>query len=77
MRKDRLTWEEVEKLAGNEPITVHYDGIEKSGYCNEEHMTKQFNGCQFKQCSRHDFDVIFWPEGKTQCRDWRERKNED
>ena len=44
MKKSRLSWEQVAQLAGGDPVTVLYDGIERSGYCNEDHMMKMFDG---------------------------------
>ena len=77
MKKSRFSWEQVAQLAGGDPVTVLYDGIERSGYCNEDHMMKMFGGCELVKLTRHTFEVSRWPEGRTICRDWRERINEE
>lgn len=78
MKTAHLTWDDVcDRHADNEQITVYYDGIQKSGSRRDEQMKKMFEGCELVKLSRCGYEVMRWPEGKTQCRDWREHKNED
>ena len=60
MKTARLTWEEVKKRAGGQAIVVYYDGIEKRGHCEEEHMEKMFRNCELLQLSTRDYQVMKW-----------------
>lgn len=62
MKTAHLSWEEVKERADGRPITVFYDGIERNGYCLEEHMTKMFQGCELLQLTLNYFQVTKWPE---------------
>ena len=58
-----LTWQEVAAQAGHgKKITVHYDGIQRSGYWYEDHMMKMFSGCELLQLTENDFQVEKWPD---------------
>ena len=59
-----LTWDEVTEMAKGKAIVVHFDGIQRSGYCDEEHMIKKFSGCELQRMSLHDYQVTKWPERK-------------
>lgn len=74
MKKTGLTWAEVEKRAGDKAVVVMYDGIEKSGYCREEHMRKQFDGCELMQLNEHTFQVVRWAPEKTQLLNWKKSR---
>lgn len=66
MKIAHLSWEEVAERASGNPIVVYYDGIQRSGYCDEEHMRKMFGDCELLQLTRNDFQVMKWPErGRT------------
>ena len=61
-RSTHLSWEEVVKRADGEPIFVHYDGIQRGGYCWEKHMVKMFRDCELMQLTLNDYMVTKWPE---------------
>ena len=77
MKTAHLSWEEVAERAGGQVIDVHYDGIRRSGRCEEESMRRMFDGCELLQMTRTDYQVTRWPEGRTKLKDWRVHKNED
>ena len=62
MKTAHLSWEEVKQRANGSPIIVHYDGIQRSGYCREEHMEKIFRDCELLQLTSNDYQVMKWPE---------------
>lgn len=62
MKTAHLTWEEVEQQAAERPIIVHYDGIQRSGYCREEHMWKLFRECELLRLTMNDYQVMKWPD---------------
>lgn len=65
MKTARLTWEDVAKQAGDQKtIVVHYDGIYKSGRWYEDHMMKQFDGCELLRLATDHYLVMAWPERK-------------
>ncbi len=62
MKTAHLSWEEVAQRAGEKPIVVHYDGIQRSGYWYEDHMMKLFSDCELLQLTLNDFQVMKWPD---------------
>ena len=64
MKTAHLTWEEVAQRSDGQAVVVHYDGIFKAGYCDEEKMTKMFGDCELMQLTRTDYMVTKWPERK-------------
>ena len=46
-------------------ITVHYDGIQRSGYWYEDHMMQMFSECELLRLSNTDYQVMKWPEGRS------------
>ena len=61
MKAAHLSWEEVAQRAAGQVVDVYYDGIRRSGRCDEEHMNKIFAGCELLQMTRTDFQVTKWP----------------
>jgi hypothetical protein len=62
MKTAHLNWREVDDRANGEQVIVHYDGIEKTGRCHEEHMMKMFRDCELLQLTDRDYMVTKWPE---------------
>lgn len=65
MKNAHLTWDEVTKRADGQPVIVHYDGIQRSGYCDEEKMAKMFRDCELLQMTRNDYMVMKWPDKRS------------
>ena len=65
MKTAHLSWEEVRQRAGGKAIVVHYDGIVKSGYCDEEHMEKMVRNCELMQLTSSDYQVTKWPDKRS------------
>lgn len=62
MKTARLTWEDVMKQTGDErKITVHYDGIQRSGFWHEDHMMEMFSECELLRLTNTDYQVTMWP----------------
>ena len=62
MKTARLTWEDVMKQTGDgQKITVHYDGIQRSGFWYEDHMMEMFSGCELLRLTNTDYHVTKWP----------------
>lgn len=58
-----LTWQEVAAQAGQgKKITVHYDGIQRSGYWYEDHMMGMFQGCELMRMTENNYQVMKWPD---------------
>lgn len=62
MKTAHLSWEEVAQQAGEKPIIVHYDGIQRRGYWYEDHMMEMFSGCELLRLTNTDYQVTKWPE---------------
>ena len=62
-RTAELSWQDVEEQAQGEVVTVHYDGIQKSGRWYEDHMMQMFCGCELLRLTENDYQVTKWPEG--------------
>lgn len=77
MKTAHLTWADVQQQQGENTFTVFYDGLTATGKWYDDHMMKKFSGCELLRLSRTGYQVMRWPENMTQCRDWREHKNED
>lgn len=66
MKTANLTWEDVMKHTGDErKITVHYDGIQRSGFWYEDHMMEMFSGCELLRLTNTDYQVTKWPERRS------------
>lgn len=66
MKTANLTWEDVMKQTGDgRKITVHYDGIQRSGYWYEDHMMEMFSGCELLRLSNSDYQVTKWPDKRS------------
>ena len=66
MKTANLTWEDVADQTGDkQKITVHYDGIQRSGFWYEDNMMKIFSGCKLLRLSSTDYQVMKWPEGRS------------
>ena len=62
MKTARLTWEDVMKQTGDgQKITVHYDGIQRSGFWYEDHMMEMFSECELLRLTNTDYQVTKWP----------------
>lgn len=62
-RRTLLTYEEMaNRHKDTDRITVHYDGIEKSGHWYEDHMMNQFNGCKLVHLTGNEYQVAEWPQ---------------
>ena len=57
-----LSWQDVADQAQGKVITVHYDGIQKSGRWYEDHMMKMFSECELLRLTNTDYQVTKWPE---------------
>jgi len=66
MKTANLTWEDVMKQAGaGKKITVHYDGIQRSGFWYEDHMMEMFSECELLRLTNTDYQVTKWPERRS------------
>lgn len=66
MKTAHLTWEDVMKQTGDgRKITVHYDGIQRSGYWYEDHMMEMFSGCELLRLMNTDYQVTKWPDKRS------------
>ena len=66
MKTANLTWEDVMKQTGDgKKITVHYDGIQRSGYWYEDHMMQMFSECELLRLSNTDYQVMKWPDKRS------------
>ena len=61
-RTAELSWQDVEEQAQGEVVTVHYDGIQKSGRWYEDHMMQMFSGCEMLRLTDSDYQVTKWPD---------------
>ena len=62
MKTAGLTWEDVMKQTGDgKKITVHYDGIQRTGFWYEDHMMKMFSECELLRLTDSDYQVTKWP----------------
>ena len=77
MKTAHLNWHDVQKQQGENTFTVFYDGLTATGKWYEDHMMKRFSECELLRLNRTGYQVMRWPDNMTQCRDWREHKNED
>lgn len=60
-RKTLLTYEEMaERHKDADIITIHYDGIQKSGHWYEDHMLKMFTGCKLIHMAGNEYQVTEW-----------------
>ena len=66
MKTANLTWDDVMKQTGDkQKITVHYDGIQRSGFWYEDHMMEMFSGCNLLRLNSTDYQVMKWPERRS------------
>ena len=66
MKTARLTWEDVMKQTGDgRKVTVHYDGIQRSGFWYEDHMMEMFSECELLRLTNTDYQVTKWPERRS------------
>ena len=66
MKTANLTWEDVMKQTGDgKKITVHYDGIQRSGYWYEDHMMEMFSECKLLRLTNSDYQVMKWPDRRS------------
>lgn len=66
MKTANLTWEDVMKQTGDgKKITVHYDGIQRSGFWYEDHMMEMFSECELLRLTNTDYQVTKWPERRS------------
>ena len=61
-RTAELSWQDVADQSQGKVITVHYDGIQKSGRWYEDHMMKMFSGCELLRLTDSDYQVTKWPD---------------
>ena len=57
-----LSWQDVADQAPDRVITVHYDGIQKSGYWYDDHMMQMFSGCELLRLTDATYQVTKWPD---------------
>ena len=66
MKTANLTWEDVMKQAGDgKKLTVHYDGIQRSGFWYEDHMMEMFSECELLRLTNTDYQVTKWPDKRS------------
>lgn len=61
-RTAKLSWQDVADQNPGKVITVHYDGIQRSGYWYEDHMMGMFQGCELMRLTENDYQVEKWPD---------------
>ena len=66
-KQKKLTYEEAANLiADHETMTIHYDGISRTGHWYEDHMLNMFSQCRMIRIGSREFKVVEWPENMTQ-----------
>ena len=66
MKTANLTWEDVMKQAGDwKKITVHYDGIQRSGFWYEDHRMEMFSECELLRLTNSDYQVTKWSDKRS------------
>ena len=62
-RKTRLTYAEMcDRVRDGDIITVHFDGIARSGHWYEDHMMNMFGECTLIHLTGNEYQVAEWPE---------------